>query len=137
MHMFPFEPHAELPLNDIISLTIKSRCNTFQFRMYICPLYMKCFDYRHYFKLIVHFLPMVNYFNISARFNSTISSRGAIHGLSLLGLFVYKYLADTTFIMGSCRVTTDDLVSCMCITISCRIVAFKTYAIGDGDIGVV
>jgi hypothetical protein len=64
---------------------------------------------------------------ICARFNSTISSRGAIHGLSLLGLFVYKYLADTTFIMGSCRVTTDDLVFLYDGTQSCLNAEFLPF----------
>ena len=41
----------------------------------------------------------------SARFNSTISSRGAIHGLSFLSLFIYKYLSDVAFTMVSCRRT--------------------------------
>ena len=47
----------------------------------------------------------------SARFNSTVSSRGSIHGLSLLGLFIYKYLADASFITISCRITDTDFVS--------------------------
>ena len=47
----------------------------------------------------------------SAKFNSTVSSRGAIHGLSLLSLFIYKYLADVTFTIVSCRVTDTDFVS--------------------------
>ena len=47
----------------------------------------------------------------SARFNSTVSSRGSIHGLSLLSLFIHKYLADTSFTTISCRVTNTDLVS--------------------------
>lgn len=42
---------------------------------------------------------------ICARFNSTISSRGAIHGLSFLSLFIYKYLSDVAFTMVSCRRT--------------------------------
>ena len=49
--------------------------------------------------------------SFSARFNSTVSSRGSIHGLSLLGLFIYKYLADASFITISCRITDTDFVS--------------------------
>ena len=47
----------------------------------------------------------------SARFNSTVSSRGSIHGLSLLSLFIYKYLADASFTTIGCRIKDTDFVS--------------------------
>ena len=46
----------------------------------------------------------------SARYISAISSRSALHGLSLLGLFVYTYIADTSFLIASCRVTDTGFV---------------------------
>ena len=41
----------------------------------------------------------------SARFVcvKTLSNRPSIHGIVLLSLFVYKYVADTAFILISCR----------------------------------
>ena len=47
----------------------------------------------------------------SARCISAISSRSALHGLSLLGLFIYTYIADTSFLIASCRVTNNGFVS--------------------------
>lgn len=32
-----------------------------------------------------------------------LSNRKSIHGMVLLSLFVYKYVADTSFILISCR----------------------------------
>lgn len=51
----------------------------------------------------------------SARFIcvKTLSNRKSIHGMVLLSLFVYKYVADTSFILISCRglLYKDDYVS--------------------------
>ena len=47
----------------------------------------------------------------SAKYVSAISSRGVTHGLSLLGLFIYKYIADTSFVTVSCRTSIHGLVS--------------------------
>ena len=43
----------------------------------------------------------------SAKYVSAVSSRGVTHGLSLLGVFIYKYLADTSFVTVSCRRRTS------------------------------
>ena len=47
----------------------------------------------------------------SAKYISAVSSRGVTHGLSLLGLFIYKYIADTSFVTVSCRTSIHGLVS--------------------------
>lgn len=64
---------------------------------------------------------------ICAKFNSTVSSRGAIHGLSLLSLFIYKYLADVTFTIVSCRVTDTDFVFLYDGTQSCLSANFLPF----------
>ena len=47
----------------------------------------------------------------SAKYVSAVSSRGVTHGLSLLGVFIYKYLADTSFVTVSCRTSAQGFVS--------------------------
>ena len=47
----------------------------------------------------------------SAKYVSAVSSRGVTHGLSLLGVFIYKYIADTSFVTVSCRSSAQGFVS--------------------------
>ena len=47
----------------------------------------------------------------SAKYVSAISSRGVTRGLSLLGLFIYKYVADVSFVTVSCRTFDQGFVS--------------------------
>ena len=47
----------------------------------------------------------------SAKYVSAVSSRGVTHGLSLLGLFIYKYVADVSFVTVSCRTSDQGFVS--------------------------
>ena len=47
----------------------------------------------------------------STKYISAVSSRGVTHGLSLLGVFIYKYLADTSFVTVSCRTSAQGFVS--------------------------
>ena len=46
----------------------------------------------------------------SARYVSAISSHSALHGLSLLSLFIYVYTANASFPIVSCRVTDKGYV---------------------------
>ena len=46
----------------------------------------------------------------SARYVSAISSRSALHGLSLLSLFIYVYTANASFLIVSCRVIDGGYV---------------------------
>ena len=59
----------------------------------------------------------------SAKYVSAVSSRGVTHGLSLLGLFIYKYIADTSFVTVSCRTSVQGFVS------QCTIVNTSSYVI--------
>ena len=55
----------------------------------------------------------------SAKYVSAVSSRGVTHGLSLLGLFIYKYVADVSFVTVSCRTSIQGFVSLtMCTYVS-------------------
>lgn len=47
----------------------------------------------------------------SARFIRPLSNRSALKGITFLSIFVYKYLADTSFIFISCLSTSFGLVS--------------------------
>ena len=50
------------------------------------------------------------YVPISARRLSCLGNRTSLGGIALLLLFIYKYVADTSFLLISC-VATDDKVS--------------------------
>ena len=55
----------------------------------------------------------------STKYVSAVSSRGVTHGLSLLGLFIYKYVADVSFVTVSCRTSIQGFVSLtMCTYVS-------------------
>ena len=50
-----------------------------------------------------------------ARCLKILSNRTSLGGISLLLLFVYKYIADTSFILVSCVATGDVSALCVCV----------------------
>jgi len=61
----------------------------------------------------------------SAKYVSAVSSRGVTHGLSLLGLFIYKYVADVSFVTVSCRTSIHGFVSHTCVPMQVTAQAHK------------
>ena len=53
----------------------------------------------------------VLYYVYRVRFIKRLSNRSALKGITFLFLFIYKYIADTSFILISCNNTRFGLVS--------------------------
>lgn len=56
-----------------------------------------------------------------ARFIKPLGNRSALKGITFLFLFIYKYIADTSFILISCNNTSFGLVShtIVCLLLLC------------------
>ncbi len=69
-----------------------------------------------YYELVSSDLVIVDYhMHCSARYNAVLGTHSALRGITFLSIFVYKYIADTSFTLISCSSYDDyGFVSIIC-----------------------
>lgn len=98
------------------------------------PLCLSTTMQAHHVGLLGYISPIlalltVSGYAISARYVRALSNRSALKGITFLSLFIYKYIADTSFIFISCLATNFGLVFQYDGSVSCNSLDFGFFAL--------